>query len=566
MQRPVPMQGTFPNIINLPYGKCPPLHLQAPTWRSLLKLMARLSGTKVEPTIEGIAVAKHALHLRTVVQLVKFRAYDSPRLGLSCVQVLRYTLNGEPTVPLPPGDFPEPAMYLQAALEESRRYINDSSSGMRKLAKMVDQAFPNSHIDTDLNDNDERSGVGGLFKRVIGRGTSPDVAEGTRIHGTIIYQEQSVEHFLTIAPIRSLVVSVGSKYKCIHPRCITPYPHHYARNAKVPSMATTQNNAAAQAPSLNSNRDQNILFPPLTTEEKVHANPSALLNVLYPTHLQLNSSCSIVFRSCHPNTHNERRAAPAARHQEIPCVHVHRVPDRQIYAGGAGDRRGAGGLPSGAVVVPSDAEEELMICEGEVRQVEEYQRERLRIEDEHGTLKGQIEQLKTSLEHAQLQRRRKLEYDAIAEKVNMLPSREELEQSVSFPFIHPYSKDVDMASTSVANTPRVSPGPDEGRETVDSTGTGRESSRGEASMDMDIKEEKEEGETFSDNNRVDSEPAEGQVTRAEGSEAGQNDIEMGEVEEDNSNLGKGSKVKRIRKELEEGEASDESSELSDAPE
>lgn len=125
-------------------------------------------------------------------------------------------------------------------------------------------------------------------------------------------------------------------------------------------------------------------------------------------------------------------------------------------------------------------------------------------------------------------------------------------------------KDVDMASTSVANTPRVSPGPDEGRETVDSTSAGRESSRGEASMS--IKEEKEEGETFSDNNRVDSEPAEGQVTRAEGSEAGQIDIEMGEVEEDNSNLGKGSKVKRIREELEEGEASDESSELSDAPE
>jgi THO complex subunit 7 len=49
-------------------------------------------------------------------------------------------------------------------------------------------------------------------------------------------------------------------------------------------------------------------------------------------------------------------------------------------------------------------------------------------DDEHGTLRGQIEQLKTALEHAQLQRRRKIEYDLIAEKINTLPSREELEQ------------------------------------------------------------------------------------------------------------------------------------------
>lgn len=48
-------------------------------------------------------------------------------------------------------------------------------------------------------------------------------------------------------------------------------------------------------------------------------------------------------------------------------------------------------------------------------------------EDEHGTLRGQIEQLKTSLEHAQMVRRRKIEYDAFAERANTLPSRQELE-------------------------------------------------------------------------------------------------------------------------------------------
>ena len=86
-----------------------------------------------------------------------------------------------------------------------------------------------------------------------------------------------------------------------------------------------------------------------------------------------------------------------------------------------------------------------MICQAEARQVEEYERERTRIgmwftpqplvfnhlidaEDDHGKLRGQIEQLKTALEHAQVIRRRKIEYDAVTEKVNTLPSREELEQ------------------------------------------------------------------------------------------------------------------------------------------
>ncbi|KAH9948761.1 Tho complex subunit 7-domain-containing protein [Amylocystis lapponica] len=73
----------------------------------------------------------------------------------------------------------------------------------------------------------------------------------------------------------------------------------------------------------------------------------------------------------------------------------------------------------------------LMVCEAEVRQVEEYQREKERIAMERLRLKEQIEELKTSLEHAQLERKRKIEYDVVAEKVNSLPSREELERSIS---------------------------------------------------------------------------------------------------------------------------------------
>ncbi|TBU33020.1 hypothetical protein BD311DRAFT_685227, partial [Dichomitus squalens] len=90
-----------------------------------------------------------------------------------------------------------------------------------------------------------------------------------------------------------------------------------------------------------------------------------------------------------------------------------------------------------------------MVCEAEARQVEEYQRERERIgacpsprrgpqslkcscdaANEHSRLTGQIEVLKATLDQAQLERKQKIEYDVIAEKVNSLPSRDELEQSI----------------------------------------------------------------------------------------------------------------------------------------
>jgi hypothetical protein len=65
------MTGPMPNVITLPYGRAPVFHFQAPSWRKLLKLMARLSGTRVEPTVDAINVAKHDLKLRTVIQFVK---------------------------------------------------------------------------------------------------------------------------------------------------------------------------------------------------------------------------------------------------------------------------------------------------------------------------------------------------------------------------------------------------------------------------------------------------------------------------------------------------------------
>ena len=50
--------------------------------------------------------------------------------------------------------------------------------------------------------------------------------------------------------------------------------------------------------------------------------------------------------------------------------------------------------------------------------------------NEHARLKDQIEELKHSLEQAQIHRKRKQEYDVIAEKINALPSRDDLTQYV----------------------------------------------------------------------------------------------------------------------------------------
>ncbi|KAF8238831.1 hypothetical protein L208DRAFT_1421094 [Tricholoma matsutake] len=216
-----------------------------------------------------------------------------------------------------------------------------------------------------------------------------------------------------------------------------------------------------------------------------------------------------------------------------------------------------------------------MICEAEARQVEEYQRERCRIDEEHGTLRGQIEELKTALEHAQMLRRRKIEYDLVAEKVNTLPSREELEQSIqalendmaAIRSEHDTQNKIiqgqksaldgiisdlgslrflgkDRDATSELPSARATPVPEEVMDIAESA-----PDTGLVATDVVQVEEKEEGEE----DKVLSVP----VTE----ELGEDDIEMGEVEEPKNDKGK----KKFREELEEGEASDTSSALSDPP-
>jgi len=81
-----------------------------------------------------------------------------------------YTIPASSSFPFPtlPITFPDLAMYLHEALEISRRHIHDSSSGVRKLAKMTEICYPN--MNADETDDPERRRVSGLFKNLIGRG------------------------------------------------------------------------------------------------------------------------------------------------------------------------------------------------------------------------------------------------------------------------------------------------------------------------------------------------------------------------------------------------------------
>lgn len=57
-----------------------------------------------------------------------------------------YTIPSTARTPFPtlPIAFPDMAMYLQSAVDDSRKAMNDSSSGLRKLAKSVDSYYPNN--------------------------------------------------------------------------------------------------------------------------------------------------------------------------------------------------------------------------------------------------------------------------------------------------------------------------------------------------------------------------------------------------------------------------------------
>jgi len=208
------MRGPLPHIISLPFGKCPPMHIRAPSWRQLLKMMAKLSGTRIEPSVEALAVTKGELQLRTVIQFFKphhasldwrtviYLTIDYPppadyrvtngdvnalpySYSLSTVPAMLrdgcdsqlskfYTVPATSRLALPklPISMPSLAMYLASALGDSRRALNDSSSGVRRLAKMVNQYYPNQENSVEVGGGQGRKkGKGGraLIGRLMGR-------------------------------------------------------------------------------------------------------------------------------------------------------------------------------------------------------------------------------------------------------------------------------------------------------------------------------------------------------------------------------------------------------------
>jgi hypothetical protein len=71
------MEGGLVQTVALPLGPSVPFHIKAPTWRELLKLMARMSETRIEPTVEALAQTKSEPKLRTIVQFIKVRTHLS---------------------------------------------------------------------------------------------------------------------------------------------------------------------------------------------------------------------------------------------------------------------------------------------------------------------------------------------------------------------------------------------------------------------------------------------------------------------------------------------------------
>jgi hypothetical protein len=82
-----------------------------------------------------------------------------------------YTVPSTAAAPFPtlPITFPSLALYLQSALQNSRKAMNDSSSGLRKLARMVESCYP-AELAPDDDEPRGSERFTGLFKRVIGIG------------------------------------------------------------------------------------------------------------------------------------------------------------------------------------------------------------------------------------------------------------------------------------------------------------------------------------------------------------------------------------------------------------
>lgn len=82
-----------------------------------------------------------------------------------------YVVPSTSTTPYPnlPINFPNLAMYLQSAIQDSRRAASDSSSGLRKLAQCIDSCYQSEAERVAIDEVVAKRGVGGMIKRVMGR-------------------------------------------------------------------------------------------------------------------------------------------------------------------------------------------------------------------------------------------------------------------------------------------------------------------------------------------------------------------------------------------------------------
>jgi len=227
-------------------------------------------------------------------------------------------------------------------------------------------------------------------------------------------------------------------------------------------------------------------------------------------------------------------------------------------------------------------------------------------EREQALQREQIATLKTSLEEAQLTRRRKMEYDRIAEQINALPARTELDQAIKVleTDIAGIQEEKDQLKRNVQarreklemvqqeiqlmnrvgreNVPddipeiEITDAP-EGIQTPRDVDIDRDSGTPEPSptpsrLNPDARpfqpsssqqslRESVLRKAHAESANVSTAPSPN-TTQEEGEE--REDIEMGELSEGDKEKSKSRK--KVKEDLEEGEASDESSELSEPPE
>ncbi|KAF8505674.1 hypothetical protein F5888DRAFT_1604039, partial [Russula emetica] len=95
-----------------------------------------------------------------------------------------YTIPATSRTPLPklPVSMPDMAMYLAAALEDSRLARSDLSIGHRRLAKMINQFYPNQRARVEEGEPRRRGRA--LIGRLMGRPSGPPQAGG---HNAYMY-------------------------------------------------------------------------------------------------------------------------------------------------------------------------------------------------------------------------------------------------------------------------------------------------------------------------------------------------------------------------------------------